>query len=126
MMEIRARSLDVSGRTKGSAMSQAMGRRGRFLPLELLLALTLMVSGVPSRSQEVNATLGGEVKDATAAVIPGATVTVTNASTGVTARTTSGPNGNFIFPSLAPGTYTLSAERGGFNTALISGITLTV
>jgi hypothetical protein len=53
-------------------------------------------------------------------------LTATNVSTGVAAKTTSDAAGNYIFPSLAAGTYTLTSEQSGFSTTVISGITLTV
>jgi hypothetical protein len=58
--------------------------------------------------------------------VPGAALTAKNESTGVVATTTSDSAGNYIFPSLAPATYTVSAERSGFSTTMISGITLAV
>jgi len=76
--------------------------------------------------QQVNATLGGTVRDASGAVVPQATLTAKNENTGVAVATVSDGLGNYIFPSLAPATYTLAAEKSGFNTTVISGITLGV
>ena len=92
-----------------------------FLILPVLLALDLPCSG-----QQVNAALTGTVRDASGAVVPEATLTVKNDSTGVATTTISDEVGNYIFPSLAPATYALSAEKSGFNTTVISGITLGV
>ncbi len=91
------------------------------LILPVLLALDLPCSG-----QQVNAALTGTVRDASGAVVPEATLTVKNDSTGVATTTISDEVGNYIFPSLAPATYALSAEKSGFNTTVISGITLGV
>ena len=90
------------------------------------MVLVTLVVGLPCAGQMVNATLTGTVKDSSGAVVPQAVVKVTDLSTGVTTTTTSDSAGNYIFPSLAPATYTLSAERSGFRTTVITGITLAV
>src|SRR5204862_4643042 len=77
-------------------------------------------------AQEVTARLDGTVKDTAGAVVPEAALTAKNVSTGVVTTATSDPSGNYVFPSLAPGTYTLSVEKRGFATRVITGITLQV
>jgi len=91
-----------------------------------LMVLILLAPVLPCAGQQVNATLTGTIKDSSGAVVPQAAVTVKNVSTGVASTTTSDASGNYIFPSLAPATYTLSAEKSGFSTTVISGITLAV
>lgn len=90
-----------------------------------LIALAFLASPFLN-AQQVTASLSGTVRDSSGAVIPQAGLTATNVSTGVPSRTVSDSSGNYIFPSLAPATYTLSAEKQGFRTTVISGITLTV
>jgi hypothetical protein len=90
------------------------------------LALIMLLSAWPGRAQEVTARLAGTVKDPAGAVVPEAVLTITNVSTGVVTRTTSGASGDYVFPALAPGAYALSVEKTGFTTAAISGITLNV
>jgi hypothetical protein len=91
----------------------------------LLVVLAVMV-GSESRAQQVTASLSGTVKDTSGAVVPQALLTARNVSTGVASKTISDSAGRYIFPSLAPATYTLLARARGFKTSLISGITLTV
>src|SRR5579864_7598764 len=91
-----------------------------------VLALSLLLSALPSRPQEVTARLSGTVKDSAGGVVPEAALTATNSSTGVVTRTTSGGSGDYVFPALAPGTYTLSVEKAGFTTGVMSGISLNV
>lgn len=91
------------------------------LTLVLALAYPKVCPG-----QQVNATLSGTVRDVSGAVMPQATLTVKNVSTGGITRTVSDASGNYIFPSLPPATYILSAEKSGFNTTAISNITLAV
>jgi hypothetical protein len=93
--------------------------------LRLLVAWAFL-SGLQGRAQQVTASLSGTVKDTSGALVPQARLTATDVSTGVPFRTISDSSGNYIFPSLAPATYTLSAEKHGFRTTVISGVTLTV
>src|SRR5204862_397279 len=80
----------------------------------------------PSYGQIVTASLSGSVTDPAGAVIPETRVTVTNTHTGISARTVSDSSGNYIFPALSPGDYTISVEKSGFKSTVISGITLLV
>lgn len=61
----------------------------------------------------------GTVQDRTGAVIPGATITLSNSATHVTAKTTTDDVGGFRFVSLAPGDYELTAEKPGFSRTAI-------
>src|SRR5437870_719257 len=76
-----------------------------------LIVLVLLARILPCAGQQVNATLTGAVRDSSGAVVPGAALTAKNESTGVVATTVSDGLGNYVFPSLPPATYTLSAER---------------
>src|SRR5579864_1611714 len=91
-----------------------------------VLALMVVLSAWPGRAQEVTARLSGTVKDSAGGGVPEAALTATNSSTGVVTRTTSGGSGDYVFPALAPGTYTLSVEKAGFTTGVMSGISLNV
>src|ERR1043166_9932644 len=56
----------------------------------------------------------GVVSDASGGPIPGVTVTATNTATGVVRTAVTGSDGSYRFPSLPPGTYTVTAELSGF------------
>ena len=71
-------------------------------------------------------TIQGRVTDAQGAVLPGVTVTATSpsalgAQTAVTSET-----GNYRFPALPPGTWTVTYELAGFNTVRREGIQLSL
>src|SRR5512140_1540322 len=70
--------------------------------------------------------ISGEVKDATGAVVGGATVTVTNTATNAARTTSSNEAGRYSFPALPPGEYQLKAEKAGFKTATRTGLALQV
>jgi hypothetical protein len=57
--------------------------------------------------------IAGTVKDASGAVIPGATVSATDSS-GKATTVATGENGEFSIPGLAPGTYTFVVAAPGF------------
>ena len=59
-------------------------------------------------------TISGTVTDSTGAVVPAAAVTATQSGTGLVLRTTTTPEGTYVFPSLAPSVYNLSVNHAGF------------
>ncbi len=81
----------------------------------------------PVPGQEITANLSGTVSDSSGAVIPGASITVTNARTGVVVfRGRTNDSGNYSAPSLPAGTYNVGVEMTGFKKAEISNLTLQI
>jgi len=68
----------------------------------------------------------GSIVDATGAIIPGATVTVTNVATQVKQVAVTEGNGLFSFPNLAIGTYTVDVVAPGFEHYTRSNVVLEV
>ena len=68
----------------------------------------------------------GVVTDSSGGLVVGATVTVTNPETNVTRTATTNTAGNYNFPSLLPGIYSVKAEMQGFQAENRSGIELQV
>ena len=60
--------------------------------------------------------ISGTVTDSTGAVISGAEVTATQAGTGIALKTVSLGSGGYVFPSLAPSVYDITAGLAGFET----------
>ena len=77
-------------------------------------------------AQATTGTISGTVKDASHAVLPGATVTATNLETQITRTTVSEGDGRYTLPTLSLGTYDVRAELAGFSEIVRSGIVLTV
>ena len=75
---------------------------------------------------ETTSAIIGEVRDATDAVVPGATVIVTNHETGLKRSAQTDNAGRFNFPQLKPGTYLVRVEAKGFdprqNNNVVSGL----
>ena len=63
----------------------------------------------------------GEVTDSSGAIVPGATVTLTDATAGVKLTDTTNADGKYVFPSVPPGTYSVSASKSGFSITKTEG-----
>jgi len=77
-------------------------------------------------AQGLFGTIGGTITDTNGAVIPGATVVVTNVNTNVKITLTTNSTGNYTATNLNPGTYTVEARAMGFKTARQNNIVLNV
>jgi hypothetical protein len=75
-------------------------------------------------AQVTTARFYGIVTDPSGAVVPGATVTLTQESTRAQLKKTTDSTGEFMFDFLRVGSYTLSIEASGFKTYQSSGIEL--
>ncbi|HET8667882.1 MAG TPA: carboxypeptidase regulatory-like domain-containing protein, partial [Terriglobales bacterium] len=98
--------------------------------LRLLITITLALILVLASSgwaQEITGTIVGTVKDPTGAVVPNATVTITNTDKNVVIRTVqTNASGDYVAPLLPIGHYSISAAAGGFQKASQTGIELNV
>jgi hypothetical protein len=77
-------------------------------------------------AQAVTGTIIGLITDSTGAVMPGATVTLTNTGTGLVRVVNTDSNGEYTAPSLPTGTYSVKAELSGFKTVTRPDIPLGV
>ena len=92
----------------------------------VVLGVLLAVSFSYAHAIEVTARIKGTVTDPTGAVVPKATVTVTNSETGVVTTTTSSTSGDYIFPALPIGTYNINVSAPGFKGFTATGIVLNI
>ena len=76
-----------------------------------------------SHAQVDTGAVQGTVRDATGGVVPGANVTLVNVDMGVSFQTKTNDVGNYQFPSVRIGNYTIVAEAPGFAPATREGIT---
>ncbi len=70
--------------------------------------------------------LSGVVSDPTGAVIPAATLTLTNTETGGEQRTVADAAGRYNYPAASPGKYKLTAKHPGFSDVIVNNIELLV
>ena len=75
-------------------------------------------------AQESTGSLLGTVRDQAAAEVPAATVEITSTALGRTLKATTNQRGEYVFPSLPPGDYTVTATHTGFAAARAVGVPL--
>jgi hypothetical protein len=93
----------------------------------ILLFSALCFTVAPRASgQNTTGSITGRLTDPSGAVLPGATVTITNTGTGANRVLTSDNSGDFTATLLLPGTYSVSSALTGFKTEVRTGITLQV
>ncbi|MGH9408956.1 MAG: TonB-dependent receptor [Vicinamibacterales bacterium] len=80
----------------------------------IVAALAMTLAPTPALAQVDRATLSGTVKDSAGAVLPGATVSITNTATQVAAQQQTTSTGSYLFVNLIPGQYDVSFELTGF------------
>src|SRR5689334_21203527 len=81
---------------------------------KVIFGILTMVLAVPCAwPQASTATASGTVRDQSSAVVPGASVTLTNTSTNVVSRTKTNETGFYVFPGINPGPYSLTVEATG-------------
>jgi len=101
-------------------MGLAKKRVGRTIVALGFLAIASVVYA------QATSTFNGRVVDQADAVLPGATVTVTNSATGVVRTTVSNAEGQWFLPGLEPGTYQVKTELPGFAESLRDNVRLNV
>src|SRR6185295_1384557 len=89
-----------------------------------VLALSLLAAPAFAQGASSASSLTGVVVDKDGGVIPGATVVVKNAATAVSQTTTTNSSGVYAFPTMTPGTYTVTITLQGFKTHQINEVRL--
>ena len=98
--------------------------RTKFLGFSLIVVALL---SLPSAHAQISsAAVNGSVRDQQAAAIPGGTITLRNTATSVERTTTANQGGNYSFPSVTPGRYTLTITAPSFQTEQISAFDVAV
>ena len=93
--------------------------RGVSFAFLLLLPVMLL-------SQGYFGTVSGELTDSSGAVLQGAKVTLTDQAKGYTFNATSDSSGRYLFTSIPPGVYSVSAEMKGFTKGVHTNIKVNV
>ncbi|MGI8672792.1 MAG: carboxypeptidase regulatory-like domain-containing protein [Luteitalea sp.] len=93
----------------------------------LLLAWVLVfVCGTAARAQFETGAITGTIRDNSAAVLPGVTVTLTNLETGVVQNANTNEAGQYEFFTLRLGRYSVLAELGGFTPARVPEVQVSI
>lgn len=102
----------------------SFGRKVGFTAL--ILALAAFFGTRCTEAQAVHAAIHGTVTDSSGAVVPGAKITATNGSTGLTYAASTDNNGYYVLPQVTiGGPYTISIQKTGFQTFKSVGLMLT-
>jgi hypothetical protein len=91
-----------------------------------VLLICLLVAIPVAMAQGVSGRIVGTVVDATGAVIPNASVTISNQDTGAITKVTTNGNGQYRADTLRPGNYQLKIEAPGLQTILSNDNVVTV
>src|SRR5271166_3921855 len=114
----------MKARSKRSFLSQWIRAQQVRIKAATFAALFLGILTVSVSAQLTTADVLGTITDSTGAVVPGATATIKNLGTGVTATTKSNETGDYIFNLLPPGRYSMVIQALGFKQVVYSDITL--
>ena len=90
-----------------------------------VLALIAFTCNICAFAQlSTTATITGTVTDSAGALVPAATVTITNEATNVAVKTQSNGRGTFVAPGLNVATYSVTIAKAGFKNYTVTGIEL--
>ncbi len=92
----------------------------------IALALTIACVVAGGALAQSDGSIVGTVKDSNGGLVAGATVTAADPGRGLTLTVVSNPEGNFIFPLVPAGTYSVNAGLSGFKKAEKSGVVVPV
>ena len=91
----------------------------------LLVALVALTAAIPAAAQ-TGSSIQGTITDEQNAVLPGVTLTLRNAESGVVRTTISEPNGEYRLTGLPSGVYTLTTELQGFAPTSVERINVVI
>ena len=92
------------------------------LSVVLLLSCLMLAFTVGALGQTGNGQVNGTVQDASKALVPGVTVTLTNTATGVVQTQVTNESGIYNFNVVPPGTYSVTAALPGFKTSVTNSV----
>jgi hypothetical protein len=96
---------------------ETIRRSGRAFSFAAAILLCFALSATASNTawgQFDSAAVLGTVKDASGAIVPGATVTLTDLAKGISVIATADANGDYQFPLVQVGNYKVTAAKAGF------------
>src|SRR5215472_2473515 len=92
----------------------------------IAVALFVLAAAIPGFSQSDRGAIAGTVLDSSGGAVQGATVTSTNANTGVVYRTTSTDTGAYRIPDMQVGVYDVTVTAVGFKTSEQKGVVVQI
>lgn len=92
--------------------------------LFLLLSMFVLVGSLHAQSI-ISGDITGIVKDPSGAVLPNATVNITNIDTNIQNTATTNGGGQYRFSLVPPGTYKVTVQSSGFQNSELTGVIVT-
>ncbi len=92
--------------------------------VSIFLLIVSLVAGLSAQTYQ--GSINGAVTDATGAIIPGATVVITNVAQGTSRTLTTNGAGEYTAPNLEPGLYTITATAQNFGKTEVPNIRVEV
>jgi Carboxypeptidase regulatory-like domain len=92
----------------------------RVVPVLCTMLLLLMLP--QAFAQIIAGRVVGRVTDASGAVVPNASITLTNNETNVAQTVESSSSGEYVFQAVLPGNYTLTVEANGFEEFVVKSV----
>src|SRR5215471_18830906 len=89
---------------------------------QVLFYLVPVILSIPAPAQTTSTEVLGTATDSSGAVIQGARVTLLRTATGERRQTLTDADGNYSFPLIDIGEYTVSIEKEGFKTETTAGV----
>ena len=96
------------------------------LRFSLCCSLFLLFAATAARAQAGRGSINGTVTDSSGAIVPGASVTLTNHDTGLTEHSVATAAGLYTFVSLNPGQYQITVSLKGFETTVQNNVNVSV
>jgi len=90
------------------------------------LGTLMLVCGQPTEAQTFRGTILGTVTDSSGLPVGGATITVRNTDTGLIRTVSTTDDGSYAAPELPIGNYSVTIEKSGFKSGVVSGIRVEV
>src|SRR5439155_1546544 len=102
-------------------------RRIGIWPVAYLLSISLPLLFVsPAQAQVYTGSIGGLVQDPSGAVVPNASVVLTDIDKGLRYSATTDSSGRYVLRALPPSTYSIRVDATGFRSEVQSGIVIVV
>jgi len=100
-------------------------RRPVYYNIVIILIGICIGASVSHAQSIITGAVSGTLTDPSGAILPNATVTLTNTGTGDTQSGKTNTSGVYLFPLLKPGDYTVKVEQSGFRVA-VAKVTVTL
>ena len=107
------------------SLNHRFWRKSLQWPLAFIAILLVLVC-VSGRAQSTQGAITGSIKDAAGAVVPGASVTLTNTDEGTTRTARSNAVGDYRFLDAKAGRYSVEVSAPGFEKWNVTGVVLAV